>query len=168
MEKTRTAIPIIIEGQFQVFQRFSSSKLVLQTVESCFVTLNYSGNGSTSTCIYKSIHTYIYTHIPAMAGTHTYIHIYIYIHTHIRNTYGKASYILAEEHLDGKWTKWNNNGGGVLVSPKKSNKLVLSAAHLQAIGEDDEEGGMCACVHTHICVRVVFFFVCVHTGCWKG
>ncbi len=42
-----TAIPIIIEGQFQVFQRFASSKLVLKTVESCFVALNYYGNGST-------------------------------------------------------------------------------------------------------------------------
>jgi hypothetical protein len=41
-----TAIPIIIEGQFQAFQRFSSSKLVLKTVESCFVALNYYGNGS--------------------------------------------------------------------------------------------------------------------------
>ncbi len=41
-----TAIPIIIEGSFQVFQRFSSSKLVLKTVESCFVALNYYGNGS--------------------------------------------------------------------------------------------------------------------------
>ncbi len=41
-----TAIPIIIEGQFQVFQRFSSSKLVLKTVESCFVAHNYYGNGS--------------------------------------------------------------------------------------------------------------------------
>jgi hypothetical protein len=41
-----TAIPIIIEGQLQDFQRFSSSKLVLQTVESCFVALNYYENGS--------------------------------------------------------------------------------------------------------------------------
>ena len=41
-----TAIPIIIEGQFQVFQRFSSSKLVLETVESCFVALNYYEKGS--------------------------------------------------------------------------------------------------------------------------
>ncbi len=41
-----TAIPIIIEGQFQAFQRFSSSKLVLKTVESCFAALNYYGNGS--------------------------------------------------------------------------------------------------------------------------
>ncbi len=41
-----TAIPIIIEGRFQVFQRFSSSKLVLKTVESCFTALNYCGNGS--------------------------------------------------------------------------------------------------------------------------
>jgi hypothetical protein len=42
-----TAILIIIKGQFQVFQRFSSSKLVLETVESCFVALNYYENGST-------------------------------------------------------------------------------------------------------------------------
>jgi hypothetical protein len=41
-----TAIPIIFEGRFQVFQRFSSNKLVLKTVESCFVALNYYGNGS--------------------------------------------------------------------------------------------------------------------------
>jgi hypothetical protein len=41
-----TAIPIIIEGQFQAFQRFSSSKLVLAAVESCFRALNYYENGS--------------------------------------------------------------------------------------------------------------------------
>jgi hypothetical protein len=41
-----TAIPIIIEGRFQVFQRFSRSKLVLKAVESSFVALNYYGNGS--------------------------------------------------------------------------------------------------------------------------
>jgi hypothetical protein len=41
-----TAILIIIEGQLQVFQRFSSSKLVLKAVESCFVALNYYENGS--------------------------------------------------------------------------------------------------------------------------
>ncbi len=35
-----------IEGPFQVFGRFSSSKLVLRTVESCFVALNYYENGS--------------------------------------------------------------------------------------------------------------------------
>jgi hypothetical protein len=46
--RTVTAIPIIIEGRFQGFQRFSSSKLVLKTVESCFAALNYYGNGSTS------------------------------------------------------------------------------------------------------------------------
>ena len=40
------AIPIIFEGLFQAFQRFSSGKLVLKTVESCFLTLNYYGNGS--------------------------------------------------------------------------------------------------------------------------
>ncbi len=41
-----TAILIIIDVQFQVFQRFSRSKLVLKTVESCFVALNYYENGS--------------------------------------------------------------------------------------------------------------------------
>jgi len=40
------AIPIIIEGLLQVVQRFSSSKLVLKTVESCFMALNYHENGS--------------------------------------------------------------------------------------------------------------------------
>jgi hypothetical protein len=43
-----TAILIIFEGQLQVFQRFSSSKLVLKTVESCFMALNHYGNGSRS------------------------------------------------------------------------------------------------------------------------
>jgi hypothetical protein len=41
-----TAILIIMEGQFQAFQRFASSKLVLKTVESCFAALNYYENGS--------------------------------------------------------------------------------------------------------------------------
>jgi hypothetical protein len=40
-----TAVPIIFEGQFQVFQLFSSSKhdskLVLKTIESCFAALNH-------------------------------------------------------------------------------------------------------------------------------
>ncbi len=46
--RSDTALPIIIEGQFRDFQRFSSSKLVLKTVESCFAALNYYGNGSKS------------------------------------------------------------------------------------------------------------------------
>ncbi len=41
-----TAILIILEGLFQVFQRFSSSKLVRKAVENCFVALNYYENGS--------------------------------------------------------------------------------------------------------------------------
>jgi hypothetical protein len=41
-----TVTPIIFEGQFQVVQRFSSSKLVLKAVETCFVALNYYGDGS--------------------------------------------------------------------------------------------------------------------------
>jgi hypothetical protein len=36
LASTGTAILILIECQFQVFQRFPSSKLVLKTVESCF------------------------------------------------------------------------------------------------------------------------------------
>ncbi len=44
---TYSAILIIIEGQFQVFQRFSGSKLVLNTVESRFAALNYYEIGST-------------------------------------------------------------------------------------------------------------------------
>jgi hypothetical protein len=35
-----------MEGQFQDFQRFPSSKLVLKAVESCFAALNYYENGS--------------------------------------------------------------------------------------------------------------------------
>ncbi len=46
INKNLTAIPIITGGQFQAFQRFSSGKLVLKAVESCFVALNYYGNGS--------------------------------------------------------------------------------------------------------------------------
>ena len=42
-----TAIPIIIEVQFQGFQRFSSSKLVLKAAGSRFAALNYFGIGST-------------------------------------------------------------------------------------------------------------------------
>ncbi len=49
--ENNTAIPIIIEGQFQDFQRFSRSKLVLKAVESCFVALNYCGNGSKWKCV---------------------------------------------------------------------------------------------------------------------
>jgi hypothetical protein len=41
-----TAILIIIEGRFQMFQRFSGSKLVLKTVESRFAALKYYENGS--------------------------------------------------------------------------------------------------------------------------
>ena len=36
-----TATLIVVEGQFQVFQRLSSSVLVLKTVESRFMALNY-------------------------------------------------------------------------------------------------------------------------------
>jgi hypothetical protein len=52
-----TAILIIIEGQLQAFQRFPSSKLVLQTVGSRFVTLNYYENGSKTTCTHAQART---------------------------------------------------------------------------------------------------------------
>jgi hypothetical protein len=39
------ALLIIFEGQFQIFQRHSSSKLVLKTVESCLTILTYYENG---------------------------------------------------------------------------------------------------------------------------
>ena len=45
---TSTTILVVIEGQFQVSQRFSSSKLVPKAVESCFVTPDYYENGSTA------------------------------------------------------------------------------------------------------------------------
>jgi hypothetical protein len=64
-----TAIPIIIEGQFQVFQRFSSSKLVLEAVESCFVALNYYGNQSTVQTNPNTL-----THKILKEHTHTYMH----------------------------------------------------------------------------------------------
>ncbi len=41
----KAAIPILLAGQFQIFlKRFSSSKLVLKTVESGFAALNYYRN----------------------------------------------------------------------------------------------------------------------------
>ncbi len=73
---TPTAILMIIEGQFQTFQRFSSGKLVLKAVESCFVALNYYENGSRASrgrlevkdiplniCIYIYIYIYIFKDI---------------------------------------------------------------------------------------------------------
>ncbi len=44
------AILIRIGAQFQAFQRFSGSKLVLKAVDSRFVALNYYENGSSSAC----------------------------------------------------------------------------------------------------------------------
>ncbi len=88
-----TAILIIIEGQFQVSQRFSSSNLVLKTVESCFMALNYYENGSSTnhnvhtwtqnqkcSSIYQFVSSLIYKQLAYM---HAYIHIYIHTCTHI-------------------------------------------------------------------------------------
>ncbi len=60
VDELGTAIPIIIEGRFQNFQRFSSGNLVLITVESCFVALNHYGNGST---MYRSVCVCMYEYI---------------------------------------------------------------------------------------------------------
>jgi hypothetical protein len=56
-----TAIPTIIEGRFQDLPRFSSSKLVLVTVESCFLALNYYGNGSSSAVFWPYVSVSIST-----------------------------------------------------------------------------------------------------------
>ncbi len=52
---TPTAILIITEGQFQAFQQFSSSKLVLKAVESFLVAINYYKNGSRIQLMYKYV-----------------------------------------------------------------------------------------------------------------
>jgi hypothetical protein len=69
-----TAILIIIKVRFHVLERFSSSKLVRKTVESCFVALNYYENGSTiiQKCEEESI--------VANMCVHTYAHVCICIY----------------------------------------------------------------------------------------
>ncbi len=97
-----TAILIIIEGQFQAFQRVSSSKLVLKTVESCFVALNYYENGSTHTfmhsvlfppavrnlllflfCMSSYMHVISYIHVRAYTYIHTHMYIFARINMYI-------------------------------------------------------------------------------------
>ncbi len=73
-----TAIPIIIEGRFQVFQWFSSSKLVLKTVESCFMAFNYYGNGSTHSHLQWCAPSWY----PEQYDTQAYIYIYTRTHAH--------------------------------------------------------------------------------------
>ena len=58
-----TPILTIIEGHFQIFQRFSSCKLVLKTVESSFAALNYSEIASTYTHMIYKKHIYTYANI---------------------------------------------------------------------------------------------------------
>jgi hypothetical protein len=45
MQLADTAFLMIFEGQFQVFQRFSSSRLVLKTVRSRFTAIKYYAIG---------------------------------------------------------------------------------------------------------------------------
>jgi hypothetical protein len=55
-----------------------------------------------------------------------------FVYTVLDDRYFRGqAYVLAEERLEGNFTKWNNNAGKVLLSPGKS----LS---LGAISEDDE------------------------------
>jgi hypothetical protein len=67
-----TAILIEIEGRFQVFQRFSGSKLVLKTVGIGFAALSYYENGSIGMYAPQiRIHTLTHTH----THSHTYIEV---------------------------------------------------------------------------------------------
>jgi hypothetical protein len=51
-----------------------------------------------------------------------------------------VEYILAEEHLDGKWTKWNNNAGGVFErSQRQTQNQNTIQTSLLAIEEHSEE-----------------------------
>jgi hypothetical protein len=52
------AILIKFEGQFQIFQRFASSTVVLKPVKSRSKALNYSENGSTM-CVSLSSFAYM-------------------------------------------------------------------------------------------------------------
>ncbi len=105
-----TAILIIFEGQFQAFQRFPSTKLVLKTVESRFAALNYYENGSTwtkrqrhvilirtyiHTYIHTWLHTYVHTSMHTIPkcvlentvlymGTNMYIHTWVYVHVYMK------------------------------------------------------------------------------------
>jgi hypothetical protein len=82
-----TAIPIIIEGQFQAFQRFSSSKLVLKAVENRSAALSYYGIGSSRVeaanlisiwepaCMYVCMYVYMSVYLYMVACRNTYIYI---------------------------------------------------------------------------------------------
>jgi hypothetical protein len=50
-----SAILMLIEGRLQAFQRLSSSKLVLKTVQNCFTALHYYENGSPAVCTIISL-----------------------------------------------------------------------------------------------------------------
>jgi hypothetical protein len=78
---------MIIEGQFQAFQRFSSSKLVLKTVESCFAAPNYYENGSKGireerkacTHTLSRMHKHSYISEPHQMHTLSHMHKYSFI-----------------------------------------------------------------------------------------
>ncbi len=83
-----TRILIIIEGQSQVFQRFFSSKLVLNTVTNHFAALNYYQNGnSTLTFSFLGLQSFFFVFFTKekrllfmnMRVGYIYIYIYIYI-----------------------------------------------------------------------------------------
>jgi hypothetical protein len=110
-ETVPTAILIIIGGLFQIFQRFSTSKLVLKTVKSRVAALNYYANGSIRrissnlcvcacmyVCVYVSMYVCVYVcmyrqrrHwkvLQVHACMRTYMHAYArtYIRTNIQHT----------------------------------------------------------------------------------
>ncbi len=81
-----TAISMRIDGRFQIFQRFSRSELVLQTVESRVEDLNYYENGSICmyVCLYMwSSYHYLISLTLRMQRKFMYVYIYIYIHMHM-------------------------------------------------------------------------------------
>jgi hypothetical protein len=54
-------------------------------------------------------------------------------------------HILVEEHIDGKWTKWNNNAGGVIKRSKgqtqNQSTIQMSLLAIEENSEEEEETG---------------------------
>ncbi len=77
-----TAILTIFEGRFPIFQRFSSSKLVLKTVKSRFVALNYYENGSMYLVSQVPIQAFLNTDISMFQSTSLSTYSYQHMHTY--------------------------------------------------------------------------------------
>jgi hypothetical protein len=143
-----TAILIIIDCQFQAFQRFSSSKLVLKTVESCFAALNYYQNGSIRymfTCTYTQTNTY--TQIHAYTQTHTYTQIHAYTQTHAYTQIHACT---------------RRNPGRRMSLTETSTRMMYMYTMIY-----DRE---CVGKH-HVCVYIymyIYMYICVQTGILGG